>query len=406
MMGIGGRLARCALLLIFFTFTPVVAPAQFQMPDPKTMSGIPRPDGTLTTGTVTVRLIRGQLSNNLPNHPVQLEVSGKPATTIKTDESGRAEFTRLTPGGTAKAIAIIDGERLESQEFAIPAQGGVRLMLVATDKQAAQAQEVPREPVPGVVVLGEQTRFVVEFQEDALQVFYLVDILNNARAPVKTDAPLIFDMPTDAGGTTILEGSSPQAVARGPRVTVTGPFAPGATRVQMAYQLQPSGSDVTIRQKLPASLEQLTVIVQKVGDMRLNSRQVANATDVQAEGGAFIMATGPALQAGAMLEVSLTGVPHHSRVPRIAVLVVAGSVLIVGLWVAVFGGRRVDGRRAEELGVRREKLLADLVRLERQRRAGSVDESRYGSRRRELVRQLERIYGELDTGESSVAQTS
>ncbi|MBI3264338.1 MAG: hypothetical protein HYZ58_14475 [Acidobacteria bacterium] len=392
--GIGLRVAIALSCLTLVA--PWLALAQFQMPDPKTMAGIPRPDATLTTGTVTVRVIRGQLSNNIPNHPVLLEVAGTPVTTINTDESGRAEFTRLAPGRTAKAVTVVDGERLESQQFPIPAQGGVRLMLVATDKQTAPPQEAPREPVPGLVVLGEQTRFVVEFQEDALQVFYLVDILNNARAPVKTEAPLMFDMPAGATGTTILEGSSPQAVAKGPRVTVMGPFAPGTTRVQMAYQLEPVGGDVTIRQKLPATLEQLTIVAQKVGDLHLSSPQAPKATDVQAEGGTFIMATGPALQAGTTLEVSLTGVPHHSRVPRIAVLVVAGSVLIVGLGVAVFGGPRVDGRRAEELGARREKLLSDLVRLERQRRAGSVNESRYGSRRRELVRQLERVYGELD----------
>jgi hypothetical protein len=41
-------------------------------------------------------------------------------------------------------------------------------------------------------------------------------------------------------------------------------------------------------------------------------------------------------------------------------------------------------------------LLADLVRLENQQRAGGIDAARYASRRAELFDQLERVYGELD----------
>ena len=37
-----------------------VSSAQLQMPDPKQMSGIPRPVDDLPTGSVSVRLIRGQ----------------------------------------------------------------------------------------------------------------------------------------------------------------------------------------------------------------------------------------------------------------------------------------------------------------------------------------------------------
>ena len=36
------------------------------------------------------------------------------------------------------------------------------------------------------------------------------------------------------------------------------------------------------------------------------------------------------------------------------------------------------------------------MKLEEQQRAGRIDPSRYGSKRRHLVTELERIYGELD----------
>src|ERR1700730_1576365 len=118
--------------------------AQFQMPDPKQMSGIPRPVDDLPNGAISVRLIRGALSNNIPNHPLELHVGSK-VLTEKTDESGRAQFSNLTAGAAVKAVAVVDGERLESQEFPAPAKGGIRLLLVATDtsKEPATMPDAP-----------------------------------------------------------------------------------------------------------------------------------------------------------------------------------------------------------------------------------------------------------------------
>src|SRR5215212_12211132 len=107
-------------------------PGGFAMPDPKQMSGIPRPVDDLPKGAISVRLIRGSLSNNIAGHPVNLEIGGK-VTTVNTDESGRAQFNDVPAGAKVKASADVDGEHLESQEFAAPPSGGVRLMLVATD---------------------------------------------------------------------------------------------------------------------------------------------------------------------------------------------------------------------------------------------------------------------------------
>ena len=119
----------------------------FAMPDPKQMSGIPRPVDDLPNGAISVRLIRGQLSNNITGHPVELHVGSK-VITVKTDESGRAQFNDLTPGATVKATADVDGEHLESQEFPAPARGGIRLMLVATDKPKPPRRRRTRRPSP------------------------------------------------------------------------------------------------------------------------------------------------------------------------------------------------------------------------------------------------------------------
>ena len=72
--------------------------------------------------------------------------------------------------------------------------------------------------------------------------FYLLEIVNRTGAAVTPASALIFDMPTGAEGTTVLEGSTKNASAKGTRVTVTGPFAPGVTPLQIAFRLDSLGS--------------------------------------------------------------------------------------------------------------------------------------------------------------------
>ena len=188
-------LARVPLFLSRFSFFTFAAPAsaQFQMPDPKQMSGIPRPVTDLPTGHVSVRLIRGQLSNNIQGHPVEMHAGGK-VLTVKTDENGRAEFSGVAPGTTVKAVATVDGERLESQEFPWPGDGGIRLMLVATPK-GGDAPPPVFQPQPGNVVLGDETRVIIDHADDALQVYYILDIQNTARAPVNPPSAVVVNMP-------------------------------------------------------------------------------------------------------------------------------------------------------------------------------------------------------------------
>src|SRR5438132_6941459 len=86
---------------------------QFAMPDPRQMAGIPRPVTDLPDGSISVRVIRGSLSNNVADQVVELRVGGK-VLRAKTDAAGRAQFDRVTPGASVKAAAVVDGEQLES----------------------------------------------------------------------------------------------------------------------------------------------------------------------------------------------------------------------------------------------------------------------------------------------------
>jgi hypothetical protein len=366
-------------------------------PDPKQMAGIPRPVDDLPNGAVSVRLIRGTLSNNIAKHPVELRVGSK-VLTVKTDDNGRAQFNDLTPNATVKASADVDGEHLESQEFPAPARGGIRLMLVATDRSKGPATTPDAPAIAGQVVLGDQSRIVMEPREETVELFYLLDIANNARVPVNTTAPFVFDMPKEARGTGLMEGSSPQATVVGPRVTVQGPFAPGHTFVQVACELAAADGSVEIALKLPANVEQLSVVVKKVGALTLSSPQLKEQREIPANGELFIAATGGPVAAGQPIQLSLSGVLHHSPAPRIVALTLAFGIALVGTWAAARSTDHVATRAAERkrLLARRDRLFNDLIRLEHDRRNGRTDDRRDAARRDDLLASLEQIYAALD----------
>ena len=73
------------------------------------------------------------------------------------------------------AATELDGVRLESQPFPVPGQGGIRLMLVGAADPALAA--VPAES--GTVTFGADSRIVLELGEEVLNVFYLLDIMND-----------------------------------------------------------------------------------------------------------------------------------------------------------------------------------------------------------------------------------
>ena len=392
------RVVRQLLALVTFvaavdgTAAAQVPPAA-QMPDPRQMSGVPLPTGEIPAGTVTVRVVRGSLSNLVVGQRV--DISGDVSASATTNESGRAEFGGLKPGVRLKAVSVVDGERLESQEFTLPPQAGIRLMLVARGEEDRKLAEGPART--GIVILGEQSRFVFELGDEGLTVYNIFQIVNTAPTPVQPAVPVVFDLPAGAERMALLEGSSPLARAAGSRVDVTGPFPPGTTLLQFAYIMPYSGGSATITQRLPAAIAQLSVLVQKLGETRLSSPQIAQQREMTAEGQTYILGHGPPLPAGSDVTFAFSGLPYVPVWPRNVAIALACFILAAGAWTAVRGGS-APGASAERqrLEAERERLFARLAALEDAHQTGAVDAQEYASRRREHIAALERVYAALD----------
>jgi hypothetical protein len=373
-----------------------------QMPDPKTIAGIPLPVADVAPGTVVVRVIRGTLANNIPDQQVELTGAGAPRT-VKTDATGRAEFAGLTPGTRVTATTTVQGERLQSQEFPVPASGGTRLLLVATDpdveKRAAEDRSLASAPAqPGLVVIGEESRFVFELGDGSLSVFNLLQLVNTARTPVSPPQPIVFELTSEATGVTILKDSSPQATAADGKVTVVGPFAPGITNVQFAYAVPYSTGSLTVEQTLPIPLGRVIVLAQKVADMRVTSAQMSEQREMPADGQTYVVGQGPGLRAGERLAIAFSNLPHEALWPRYTAVGLAIAILAVGWWSSSRAARGAGAKSSgqDRLEKRRAQLFAELTTLEEQHRAGRVDPQRYAVRRAELVAALERVYAEID----------
>jgi hypothetical protein len=364
------------------------------------MSGVPLPTGEIPAGTVTVRVIRGALTNIVPSHPVELV--GQVQAAGKTNEQGRAEFSGLTVGSTLKAVTTVDGERLESQEFTLPPNAGIRIMLVASDPGAAartqENQQLAAGPATsGIVVLGEQSRLVIELGDGGLSVFNIFEIQNTSRTPVQPVVPIVFPVPAGSTQLAMLDGSSPLAVAAGDRVNVSGPFPPGVTSIQFAYTMPYSGGSTSITQRVPAGLAGVSVAAQKVGAMTMTSPQLTQQRVMTADGQTYMVGQGPPLAAGSDITLAFTGLPHAPVWPRNTAVALAVLILLAGTFAAV-QGRKARGVAVERqrLETERERLFAELTVLEAGQRAGTADPAFYAARRRELVIGLERIYAALD----------
>jgi len=368
-------------------------------PDPRQMSGIPRPDPNLADGAITVRVIRGSFANNVVGHQVELR-AGDRVSAADTDGEGRATFLTLNPGEQVRVATALDGEELESLSFAAPGRGGVAVMLVGAGDPGDGLPVVAA--TPGRVSLAQESRILVELGEEIIEVYYLLDVLNLADGPVTPEPPFEFDFPPGAQSATVLQGSTPRTLVDGPRVRVQGDFVSGVTPVRVAYILPYSTGSLALSQAFPADFDQLLVFVEKWGSIDVASAQIERRGEMgpDATGGStLIWGAGRRVPANELVSIELNGLPHHAGWPRIVTLWLSVLIIAVSGWAST-GVKTGDtaSSRVETLQLRREKLFADLVKVEHQNRLGKIRITRYKTRRAQLIDQLQRVLRDLDEG--------
>ena len=338
--------AVVGISLCGFVALPLASPPlAAQQMDLRQASGVPLPAADIPAGTVSVRVVRDSFANNLSGVDVVFSVNGQ-LSTLKTDASGRAQVQGLSAGTRVRARAVVDGQALESQEVTIGTTG-IRFVLVATGGApagggpgAATATDSAAPAVAGAVVLGPESRVVVDYSNERLNVYYVMQVVNASSSPIDIGGPLAVDLPVAARGGTVVEGTTGKATVNGRRVIVTGPFAPGATSINVAFELPFSGSTALLEQQWPVDMQRLTVFGLKTGALDLASAQFASKRETDEQGQPLIVAFVNALPAGRSLSVSISGLPHESMWPRNIALALGGTLALAGIWAAVVPARR------------------------------------------------------------------
>jgi hypothetical protein len=106
----------------------------------------------MPAGTISVRVARKIPANAVAGADVAAITKNAGGDlrkrTVKTDAGGRALFEALAPGDEFHAEVTVDGELLQTATFAVPAQGGVRTMLIAGLGPAPAGGEAAGEAAP------------------------------------------------------------------------------------------------------------------------------------------------------------------------------------------------------------------------------------------------------------------
>ncbi len=67
---------RSLALVVLMVYLAAPADAQIAMPDASQLSGVPLPAPELPTGTITVRVVRERMGNNISGQTVTLKAGG------------------------------------------------------------------------------------------------------------------------------------------------------------------------------------------------------------------------------------------------------------------------------------------------------------------------------------------
>lgn len=410
--GFASRACGSLVVALVAAFLLIAAPmpAHAQMPDLSQMSGRSLPSPELPVGTISVRVIRGAITNNVPDQGVTLEADGQKPLSGRTDASGRAMFPGLTPGSTWHAVVTVDGERLESQPFVVPSTGGLRVILAAgVGAGKGGGGAAPAAPpgggvqqatgaVAGEVLLGSQSRIVIELAEDSLEVYGLLPLGNLKSTPVMPAQPIVIQAPDGAKSLTVLEGSTSQAKVVGDKVVVSGPFPPGETPLQIAYRIPYDGDTVSFAQALPLTLRQTTVVARKLGNLQLEIPGVRNQREARLEGRTYVILNGDTLDANSPLTIRLRGLPHRPLWPRYATLLLALLIALGGVWIAVQPDRgATDDTDVRTVRVRRASLFDELVNVERRLHERGAPDAGLQERKDTLIAEIEDLDDVLDS---------
>jgi len=401
--------------------------------DEQAMAARPLMVGDLPVGTVTVRVGRGSLSNAAVGVKVEVTLTAPDGTSSKRTEDtkadGRATFSGLPVGAKFHAEVVVDGERLQTASFPIPEQGGARLMLLSSSEGEDRGEEATTNPHvgghghgnpaeasvdalaeplsghtsdPSVLKVSSSSKLFIDLREDALAVMENL-VLENTSDKIFSAGQTGLAIPLPAGANNIgaLEGGAHLGMQEGASMFLREAIPPAAApgipvQARFGFFVPTTGEgSITLRQPMPLGLDTALIMVPERSHLTLSVPGLqAVAPQADDEGAQLHIFQLAAVPRNGVLTITVSGLPTRGRLGKtVATALVAALLLAVLLGLRRHGvGARSDNGRA--------KLFAELVEVERARRAAGADDAPLAKRRAELVSAIEAADAATPAGKS------
>jgi len=236
-------------------------------------------------------------------------------------------------------------------------------------------------------VIGPGSHWVYQIGEGVVNVMQVLSLLNRGDS-VFDPGPrgLAFALPERVSGVEIPEEER-QVIAAAPQggaVRLVAPVPPGRLTLRLFYEIPYDGAELDFRQKLPIAAPETVAAVVGNDRVRAFGPALDTGAEPQGSGKERLFPLRP-IKAGELVELTLADLPHRDRRTLYAVLAAAALLALWGVLAASTGPRRAADRRA-----RREKLMQQLVQLQRGKRKGE----KLAQRRREIVEELRQVWDE------------
>ncbi len=391
----------------------------------------PRPDEDSPDGRVIIGVVRGTPDRPFPVDGVDVELvpaaGGDPV--VQPSKRGTALFDGLKPGDSYTPAVTIHGVRIQGDAFKVPDKKGLVIAsFVDWEDTAAEVGEfhaliggndhvyVVRATAGGRAhlsppfqltrTLGAFVRLEItpppQFQfhtsgtiDDERMFFQMqVSMSSSPFAPyTPPGGNLRIPLPRGFGNASVEEQWSDRVKIDGQGLVWKGAVPPGGFQFNAAFSLPIDDGELTFDMDLPGGAVDSSLVFDHRAGMKVETAGRAQGGIRSLQGRRFYVINGINIGDGQAMVMRVSGLPQPPgwrTWVRNGAGVVVLLILLAGL-AAVFVRR--PAATADPAVAERERLLDQLVDLEKRFRDGGITEPKYRKQRGRLTQRLEGLYG-------------
>lgn len=264
--------------------------------------------------------------------------------------------------------------------------------------QAASQPSQPALPTGGSAasVTGQVT-IIVELEEHRLKTQESWTLSNPSGKSVAADQ-LSFPMPEDATRLSIDEDIPGfKAAEDATRIYADRPLSGGQSTFAGAYFWPMDGDTARWARKIPVNVNGMRLIIENVDGLTVESNLKYTNRVRELNGLNFAIFDFEPMPAGQVFDLTVTGLPSKTTLPRTVTLALVFSVVV---WVILSLLRKPDSSE-QTLGplsaqARRDQIIKALELLEADKATDKVKPKRYERRHNELMAELAKVLREID----------